>query len=84
MAWDNGRSWIWVGDPTQDGDTVLRAVVVPTGTEGPHLEDITGLFLVAFILCGLIRWLYPKGECCSHIPVPPHPHTPISQWPMSP
>nr|BAC82508.1 TAP binding protein (Tapasin) like protein [Coturnix japonica] len=31
------------------------------GTEGPHLEDITGLFLVAFILCGLIRWLYPKA-----------------------
>nr|WBF70120.1 TAP binding protein [Gallus gallus]WBF70162.1 TAP binding protein [Gallus gallus]BAG69307.1 TAP binding protein [Gallus gallus]BAG69335.1 TAP binding protein [Gallus gallus]BAG69363.1 TAP binding protein [Gallus gallus] len=31
------------------------------GTEGPHLEDITGLFLVAFVLCGLIRWLYPKA-----------------------
>nr|AFH75300.1 TAPBP [Lyrurus tetrix] len=31
------------------------------GTEGPHLEDITGLFLVAFILCGLIRWLYPTA-----------------------
>ncbi|XP_021269173.1 tapasin [Numida meleagris] len=31
------------------------------GTEGPRLEDITGLFLVAFVLCGLICWLSPTA-----------------------
>lgn len=29
------------------------------GSEGPALEDALGLFLVAFVLCGLVRWLSP-------------------------
>ncbi|XP_014816891.1 PREDICTED: tapasin-like [Calidris pugnax] len=32
------------------------------GAEGPGLEDAVGLFLVAFVLCGLWRWLRPPCE----------------------
>ncbi|NXJ16861.1 TPSN protein, partial [Odontophorus gujanensis] len=42
--------------------TKPKRVSVPlllAGTEGPRLEDATGLFLVAFVLYGLIHWLSP-------------------------
>ncbi|XP_074023191.1 tapasin [Numenius arquata] len=31
------------------------------GAEGPGLEDVVGLCLVAFVLCGLWRWLSPTS-----------------------
>uniref|UniRef100_A0A8D0FPM0 Ig-like domain-containing protein n=1 Tax=Strix occidentalis caurina TaxID=311401 RepID=A0A8D0FPM0_STROC len=44
--------------------TPLRAHVrlEVAGATGPCLEDVVGLFLVAFVLCGLWRWLSPARE----------------------
>ncbi|XP_074786726.1 tapasin [Athene noctua] len=43
--------------------TPLRAHVrlEVAGATGPCLEDMVGLFLVAFVLCGLWRWLSPTS-----------------------
>ncbi|OXB74434.1 UNVERIFIED_CONTAM: hypothetical protein H355_002499 [Colinus virginianus] len=59
----------------------VSVTLLLAGTEGPRLEDATGLFLVAFVLYGLIRWLSPTGESCSHLPVPTCPHIPMAPRP---
>ncbi|OXB53033.1 hypothetical protein ASZ78_002613 [Callipepla squamata] len=40
----------------------VSVTLLLAGTEGPRLEDATGLFLVAFVLYGLIRWLSPTAS----------------------
>ncbi|XP_049648926.1 tapasin isoform X1 [Accipiter gentilis] len=38
------------------------------GAAGPWLEDVVGLCLVAFVLCGLCRWLSPAPPCLDQEP----------------
>uniref|UniRef100_A0A8B9RZN9 Ig-like domain-containing protein n=1 Tax=Accipiter nisus TaxID=211598 RepID=A0A8B9RZN9_9AVES len=40
----------------------VRVQLEVAGAAGPWLEDVVGLCLVAFVLCGLCRWLSPARE----------------------
>ncbi|XP_069630210.1 tapasin isoform X2 [Haliaeetus albicilla] len=41
----------------------VRVQLEVAGATGPWLEDVAGLCLVAFVLCGLCRWLSPAPPC---------------------